>query len=129
MTKTLILLLTFLPLTLLGQDLKCCESEKDVETYLSGKWKVKDSDSKTVYHYWFENGKGNLENFEPAEKGEKIIIEDNHSFVEIIKYENRFKLKHTYLYGDWISDLKYLNSNQLILIRDGKEKEYYKVSE
>ena len=90
---------------------------------------MKDSDSTTVYHYWFENGKGNLEDFEPAVNGEELIVEDNHSFVEIIKYENGFKLKYTYLYGDWISELKYLNSNKLILITDGKEKEYYKVSD
>ena len=129
MKKILILILTFLPLTLLGQQLKCCESEKEVESYLSGKWKIKNSDSKTVYHYWFENGKGNLEDFEAAENGEEIIVEDNHSFVEIIKYENGFKLKHTYLYGNWISELKYLNSKKLILLTDGKETEYYKIEE
>ncbi len=127
MTKTLILIFTFLPLTLFSQHLKCCETEKEVETYLSGKWKVKDSPSKTVYHYWFENDKGNLEDFEPAEDGAEIIIEDNHSFVDIIKYENGFKLKHTYLYGNWVSELKYLNANKLILITDGKETEYYKI--
>ena len=129
MTKYLILLLTFIPLTLFGQHLKCCESKKEVESYLSGKWKVKGSDSKTVYKYWFENGKGNLEDFEPAEKGIEKIVEDSHKFVEIIKYENGFKLKYIYLYGDWISELKYLNSNKLILITDGEETEYYKVSE
>src|SRR5690606_22680300 len=121
MTKYLILLLTFLPLTLFGQHLKCCESEKEVESYLSGKWKVKNSDSKTLYRHWFENGKGNLENFEPAENGEEVIVEDNHSFLEIIKYDNGFKFKYNCLYGDWISELKYLNSNKLILITDGKE--------
>jgi len=129
MKKTLIIILTLLPLTLIGQQLKCCESEKEIKSYLSGKWKVKGSDSKTLYHYWFENGKGNLKYFEPAKNGEEIIVEDNHSFVEIIKYENGFKLKHIYLYGNWISELKYLNSSKLILITNGKETQYYKVSE
>lgn len=129
MTKFFILILIFLPLTLLGQQLKCCESVKEVESHLSGNWKVKDSDSKTVYHYWFEKGEGNLEDYEPAENGEQLIVEDNHSFVEIIKYENGFKLKYTYLYGEWISELKHLDSNKLILITDGKEREYYKVAD
>jgi hypothetical protein len=129
MKKTLILILTFLPLTLLGQHLKCCETEKGVESYLSGKWKIKHSDSKTVYHYWFGNGKGNLEEFQLTKNGEEIIVEDDHSFVEIIKYENGFKIKYTYLYGNWISELKYLNSKKLILITDGKETEYYKIEE
>ena len=127
MKKILILVLPFLHLGLFGQNLKCCESEKEVESYLSGKWKVKDSDSKTVYHYWFEDGKGNLEDYEPAENGGELIVEDDHSFVQIIKYENGFKLKHTYLYGNWIAELKYLNSNKLILISDGKKTEYCKV--
>lgn len=85
--------------------------------------------SKIVYQYWFENGKGNLEDFEPAKRGEEVIIEDNHSFVEFIKYEKGFKLKHIYLYGNWISELKYLNSNKLVLITEGKETEYYKIDE
>ena len=129
MKKTLILFLTFLPLSLLGQQLKCCETEKEVENHLSGKWKIKGSDSKTVYHYWFQNEQGNLEDFVPAESGEELIIEDNHSFVEIIKHKNGFKLKHTYLYGDWISELKYLDSNKLVLRTEGKETEYYKIVE
>jgi len=102
----------------------------EIETYLSGKWKIKDSNSKYVYHYWFENGKGNVEYFEPAkDETEIIMIEDNHSFVEIFKYNNGFKLKYIYQYGEYISELKYLNSTQLILITDGKETEYYKVEE
>jgi len=129
MKKTLILILTLLPLTLLGQHLKCCETEKEVETYLSGKWKINDSDSKFIYHYWFEDGKGNVEDFEPAKYGVEMIIEDNHSFVEILKYDSGFKLKYIYLYGEYISELKYLNSNKLILITDGKETEYYKIAE
>lgn len=48
MKKTLILLLTFLPMTLLGQQLECCTSEKDVETYLNGDWKKEGSDSKKI---------------------------------------------------------------------------------
>ncbi|MDY8135445.1 hypothetical protein [Aquimarina sp. 2201CG5-10] len=129
MKKNLVLILIFLPLTIIGQHLKCCESEKEVESYLSGIWKIKDSDSKTCYKYWFEKGQGNLTEIELTEnKGEYLII-DNHPFVDIIKYDMGFKLRFTNLAGNWISELKYLNSKKMILVTDKKEVEYIKVSE
>lgn len=131
MRKILILLLTFLPLTLFGQHLKCCESENEVETYLSGKWKEK-NDSNTEIIYKFENGKGSIKYIQLNEV-DGITIEDHEQVVEIIKYENGFKIK----FGDKgfdiiytsISELKYLNSKKLILITDGIETEYYKIAE
>ena len=129
MTKTLILLLTFLPLSLFGQQLKCCESEKEVESYLSGKWKIKNSDSKTIYNYWFEKGQGNLTEMERTENEGEYLLIDDHPFVDIIKYDQGFKLKFTYLYSNWTSELKYLNSNRMILVTNGKEVEYVKESE
>jgi hypothetical protein len=126
MIKNLILLFTFLPLTLFGQHLKCCESEKEVESYLSGKWKEKNAESNTVYEYWFEKGNGHLSEIEIAENGDELIELDIQPFAEIIKYDGGFKIKFTYPNESWISELKYLNSNKLILITDGKETEYYK---
>lgn len=126
MKKTLILILTFLPLTLLGQHLKCCESEKEVESYLSGKWKENNDESNTVYEYWFENGKGHLSEIEISENGDELIELEVQPFVEIIKYDGGFKIKFIYPYENWVSELKYLNSNKLILITNGKETEYYK---
>ena len=38
-------MLTFSPLTLFGQSLECCETDKDVEKYISGEWKLKDFNS------------------------------------------------------------------------------------
>ena len=124
--KTLILFL-FFPLLVFGQHLECCETKKDIETYLSGKWEIADSASKTIYQYWFEDGKGHLDDYEPAEKEGELLVEDSHVFVEIIKYDNGFKLKYTYLYGNWISELKYLNAKKLILLTDGKEVVYHKI--
>ena len=49
--------------------------------------------------------------------------------IEIIKYDNGFKLKYTDLSGSFTSELKYLNSKKMILITDGKEVEYCKTSE
>jgi len=129
MKNNLIILLALLPISLFGQDLKCCESEKEVETYLSGIWTVKNSESNTVYKYWFEKRKGHLTEMERTEtKGEFLII-DNHPFVEIIKYDQGFKLKYTHLHSHWMAALKYLNSSRLVLVTNGKEVEYIKVSE
>lgn len=129
MIKTLILILTFLPLTILGQHLKCCESKKEVESYLSGKWKIKNSGSKTIYHYWFEKEQGNLTEMERTENENEYLIIDDHPFVDIIKYDQGFKLKFTSLYSSWTSELKYLNSNRMILVTNNKEVEYIKEPE
>ncbi|WP_298894374.1 hypothetical protein [uncultured Psychroserpens sp.] len=126
MKKILILILTFLPMTLFGQHLKCCQSEKEVKSYLSGKWKERNTESNMVYEYWFENGKGHVSEIEIAENGDELIELEIQPFVEIIKYDQGFKIKFTYPYENWISELKYLNSNKLILVTNGKETEYYK---
>jgi hypothetical protein len=127
MHKLLILIITFLPLIVCGQQLKCCESTKEVKNYLRGRWEIQNSESKTVYRYWFEDGQGNFENYEPSDNGKELITEDNHAFVNIIKGENGFKLKYTYLYGDWISEVNYLSEEKLILITNGTKMEYCKV--
>jgi len=131
MTKTLIFILTFFPLTLIGQQLKCCDSEKQVETYLSGKWQQK-SDSNTEIIYNFENGKGRIK-YVQLHEVDGITIEDHEEVVEIIKYENGFKIKFVDKGFDVIytstSELKHLDSKKLILITDGKETEYYRIAE
>lgn len=129
MRKSLFLILTFLSMTAFGQHLKCCETEKEVEIYLSGKWKLKDSNSKTIYHYSFKNGKGYLEYFKEDDKEKGIFRTDNDAFIEIIKYENGFKIEFVYTFETLTLELKYLNSNKLILVRDGTEKEYYKIED
>jgi hypothetical protein len=67
MKTSLLLLLTFFPLILIGQSLKCCESEKEIETYLNGTWKKKDSDAKQQYQYEFNDGIGKFKVFDIKE--------------------------------------------------------------
>ncbi len=125
----LILILTFSPLTLLGQQLKCCETVKEVEHYLIGEWKIQSSNSDIEYHYWQENGKIYLSMVEPTElKKEYLLVE--HDFTVRVEKTNRgFKIQTTNLNGNWSSELKYLNSKKLILITDGNETEYYNIEE
>ena len=129
MKKILILILTFLPLTLLGQHLKCCESKKEVETFLSGIWKINDSNSEFLFKYTFENGQGHVTEMMKTDKKGEYLILDDHPFVDIIEYEQGFKLKFTDLSGNSTSELKYLNMNKMILVTDGKEVEFTKESE
>jgi hypothetical protein len=129
MKKILMLILTLVPMLLLGQHLKCCQSKKEVATYLSGKWTLKNTDSEIIYQYWIEKGLVNLTEMKRTEKEGEYIILDNHPFVEIIKYDQGFKLKFIDLYTNWIYELKQLTANTMILVTDGKEIEYRKVSE
>lgn len=126
MKKMLNLILILLPLISFGQHLKCCKSVNQVESYLNGNWIEKKAEANTVYEFWFENGKGHLSEKEITENGDELIELEIQPYVEVIKYEGGFKIKFTYPYESWTSELKYLNSNKLILIRDGKETEYYR---
>lgn len=132
MRKILIIILTFAPLILLGQNVTCCASEKDVEAYLNGKWKESNSDSNAEFIYNFENGISKIKYVQPSDI-DAIAIEDHEQDIEIIKHENGFKIKYIDKNSDviysLISKLKYLNSNTLILVTDGKETEYYKTTE
>jgi len=128
MKKTLLLILAFLPLSLLGQELKCCESTKDIESYLTGVWKVKRSNSKTLYKYRVNRGQGHWTEMEQTEKKGEYVITHEHPIVDIITYNQGFKLKIKYLYGHWTGDLKHLNARRMLVVSNGKETEFIKTS-
>ncbi len=128
MRKTLLLLLAFLPLVLLGQELKCCESKEEVEDHLSGKWKMKNTDSNTVFKYWFEKGQGHWTEMVPAEKKGEYMITD-FLFKYWINDDQGYTLKIDYAQGHWTGELKSLNSNKMLLVSNGKETEYIKESQ
>ncbi|PIA77430.1 hypothetical protein BFR04_08255 [Gaetbulibacter sp. 4G1] len=127
MKKTLILLLTFLPLILFGQNLKCCETKKEVESYLSGKWKEKNTESNTVYEYWFEDEKGHLTLIEIAQNGDELIELEVQPFVEIHKSAKGFELEIIYLYGSVAYEIKHLDSDKMIILTEEGETEYHKI--
>jgi len=122
----LVITLSTLSLGLFSQQLKCCQSIADVEIYLTGKWKEKGANS-TIYDYSFKDGKGLVVNLKSSESKETYELLTNPSSVEIISYGDGFRLKYIYLHGEMVTDLKYLNTNQLKLVNDGKEIEYYRI--
>ena len=130
MKTTLLLLLTFFPLILIGQDLKCCDSEQEIETYLSGNWKKKDSDEKQQYLYEFNDGIGKFKVFDIKRNGILERAEVNQPDIRILKSETGFEIEHDFGGLKTYAGIKYLDSTQLIVTRrDGAEKEYYKVPE
>jgi len=130
MMKILILLLTFLPLTLLGQQLECCKSVEEVGTNLNGYWKMKNSDKNEQLRFEFNNGIGKFWRNKFNEKNELIESKEIDQTLEIFKTESGFEL-------DWsngnrlgTSKIKVLNPTTLVFVRsDGKETEYYKIAE
>ena len=127
MKNILILILTILPFISFGQNLKCCESEEEVEKYLSGKWKEKNDESNTVYEYWFEDGKGHLAHIEIAENGDELIELEVQPFVEIYKSAKGFELEIIYLYGSIAYKIKHLDSEKMVILTEEGETEYYKI--
>ena len=130
MMKILILLLTFLPLTLLGQQLECCKSVEEVGTNINGYWKMKNSDKNEQLRFEFNNGIGKFWRNKFNEKNELIESKEIDQTLEIFKTESGFEL-------DWsngnrlgTSKIKVLNPITLVFVRnDGKETEYYKIAE
>lgn len=127
---TLLLLLIFFPLFLIGQDLKCCESEKEIETYLRGSWKEKDSTAKRKYLYEFTDGIGKFQVFVIKENGILERAKGNPPDIRILKTGNGFEIEHDFGRLKTYMGIKYLDSFKLIVTRrDGIAKEYYKVHE
>lgn len=113
---------------LIGQDLDCCKTKKEIENNISGYWKIKDSISKIRYNFWFEKGQGNLTILEPITNDDEYLVLDDHPFVDIIKNDIGFELKFTDLYENRLARIKYLDSVKMILLMDGKNIEYQKTN-
>lgn len=47
--------------------------------------------------------------------------------IKILKAEHGFQIEYSYKFGVMILDLKYLNTNKLILTENDRELEFYKV--
>lgn len=130
MNKTLFLLLPFLPLTLLSQELECCETEKEVEIYISGNWKKKGSDLKKVYQYKFDDEKGEFRIFTINDDETLEVIKNSESLIKILKTPKGYRLEHDWGKLTTYSGIKYLDSIKLIVTRrDGKESVLYRVLE
>jgi len=126
--KYILVGLLIFPLSLLAQEKTCCASEKEVETTLSGYWKIKNDDSKSLYHYWFKHDRGNVETVETSETiGELIPVEKSHSYIYIKRENDVFILEYIYRYGNWTSTIKLLDENNLVLETNGETTAYYKV--
>ncbi len=126
MKKALLLVLSLLPLTVLGQSLKCCESVEDVEAYLSGTWRTKNAYSKRVYTYWFDKGKGYWNEKERSEKRNEYFTSDDYPFNYTLSNGQVYSVNINYQYGNWIGDLKFLSAKKMVLVSNGKETEYSK---
>ncbi|MBQ0788213.1 MAG: hypothetical protein KBT69_11970 [Oceanihabitans sp.] len=120
--------LFLIPCITSAQNLECCTSDKEVEEAITGYWKIKNDASKSIYHYWFENGRGNVENVIRTETtGEYKPVEKSHSHIYLKKEDATFILEYIYKYGNWTSVLKKLNATNLTLETNGETTVYYKV--
>ncbi len=128
MTKKIMLFVCILlPSILIGQTLNCCKTIKDVENTITGYWKIKDSKSKTIYHYWVNNGQGNVEDVITT-SGQDTFEEDaqNHSFFYIQSKNNGFEVNYVYKYGCLLYQISYLDTNKMILLTNGEATEYFR---
>ncbi|WP_452226688.1 hypothetical protein [Lacinutrix cladophorae] len=128
--KYFIFFLLLIPFINFAQSLTCCTSQIEIENALTGYWKIKNEDSKSIYHYWFENGRGNVENVKSTGTiGKYKPVEKSHSHIYLKKEESQFVLEYIYRYGNWTSTLIQLDATHLVLETNGEITEYYKVKE
>ncbi len=130
MKKILILFLTFSPLTLLGQQLECCESVKEVGTYLNGYWKMKNSNLNHQLRFEFNDGIGKFWRYKFDDNDELIEIEEIKQILEIFETTSGFEIDWSNGNRIGTSRIKILNSTNVIFMRrDGKESECYRIME
>jgi len=129
MNKNLFLLMIFVPLHLVGQQLDCCKTIKEVESYLNGKWK-KSADDKKEYHYIFNEGQGIFLALKVNEKRALETINNMPVGLKILKSEKGFKIELKFGSLSIYSEIKHLDSIKLITVRrDGKEAVLYRIIE
>lgn len=126
MKKLLLILILNLILYSCSATLAHIKTQNEVAELLTGNWKLKNSESKTIYSFRFESLKGFYEESEPDDDGKYIIVYDN-PVIEIIKKGKKFNLKFTDLLESWNSQIIHLDKEKLILKTSGKETEYYKI--
>ncbi|MFD0991655.1 hypothetical protein [Tenacibaculum geojense] len=126
MKKTILILILNLILYSCSSTLAHIKNKDEVAELLTGDWKLKNSESKTIYSFSFENLKGFYEESEPNDDGEYMIVYDS-PIIEIIKKGKKFNLKFTDLLESWNSQIMHLDKENLILKTSGKETEYYKI--
>jgi hypothetical protein len=130
MKKILILMLTFLPLTLLGQQLECCKSVQEVGNSINGYWKMKNSEKNEQLRFEFNDGIGKFWQNKFNEKNELVESKEIEHTLEIFKTDSGFELDWSNRNRLVTSRIKILNSTSLVFVRgDGKENEYYRITE
>lgn len=130
MEKVLIFIIILFPLTILAQDRKCCETEREVENYLVGNWQKKDSDPNKKYRFEFNNGVGTFMVFTINEEGVLEETKEIRPAIKILKKETGFVIENDFEVVKTYSDIKALDSNILILARrDGLDAEYHRILE
>ena len=130
MKKTLILILTILPLTLLGQQLECCKSVEEVGNAINGYWKIKSPDKNEQLRFEFNNGIGKFWRYKFNEKNDLIETKEIDQNLEIFETKSGFEMDWSNGNRIGTSKIKVLNSTTLAFVRrDGKETEYYKITE
>ncbi|MDX1772629.1 hypothetical protein DFR65_101184 [Oceanihabitans sediminis] len=128
-SKILIVSSLFLTFSGYSQNLECCSSKEEIEETLSGYWKIKDDSSKSLYHFWFENGRGNVENVETTESlGKYLSVKGSHSYLYIKEEDASFALEYIFKFGNWISTIKKLDKHNLSLETNGEITDYYKIT-
>lgn len=128
MKTFLVLFLTFSPITIFGQQLRCCETIEEVESNLTGHWQKQDSDLNYIYQFHFKNGSGT---FKLYSNTKNVLVEEEQehpAILTILKKENSFQIKYDFGLISTYAGIEYLDSLKLIITRrDGKETEYHKI--
>jgi len=129
MKTALILIVAFLPFTLLGQQLECCKSVEEVGNKINGYWKIQSPDKNEQLWFEFNNGIGKFWRNTYNDKNELTESKQIDQKLEIFETKSGFEL-------DWsngnrmvTSKIKILNDTSLIFVRsDGKETEYTRIT-
>ncbi|MEW2921489.1 hypothetical protein AB1A65_08475 [Muricauda sp. ANG21] len=130
MKKILILILTILPLPLLGQQLECCKSVEEVGKEINGYWKMKSPDKNEQLKFEFNNGIGKFWRYKFNEKNDLIETKEIDQKLEIFETKSGFEMDWSNGNRIGTSKIKVLNTTTLVFVRrDGKETEYYKIAE
>lgn len=124
----IILTLLFLtgPLVLVGQELKCCDSEENIKSILNGSWRLKHSDYNSYFNYSFSEVEGSCKIIQDHRKDTDSKLDILCTGISVIKDSIGYTLKWDAPLFYWTAKIKKLRSSKMILESNGASIEFIK---
>lgn len=114
-------LLIVLPLFTFGQDLKCCETTEEIQSVMTGDWKLKKSELNSRFNYTFKDTTSVCSVSHSVKINDEYETTTDFPQIEILKGNGGYEITFNYPKFFWTAKIEALNSRKMILGINGNQ--------